>query len=408
MSRHEYYAILDECVSRIRRGESPEACLVDYPSQANDLAPELVITAELVQLPLLEPTPDAVADGYEKMMAALDSRETMTPPANLRALLGDLVSRFNQGQRGFATPALRAAAVVVALVFVIGGFVLTAAADTLPGDALYPVKRSWENARLTLTADDASREALRSEFAKRRREEVRAVQKLGRPAVVDFSGVIESLEADVWQIDGLDVAITDETQVNGVANVGQQATVRAQVENDGFLYALNVVVESPEPLPSTIGPPATAQPTMTPQPVDNTQVTRDQAEPSPTPTPEPTRPQPTSTRAAIDQANEEPTRTPAPSVDGEATDEVRPTNTPLTDSLATSAPRATETRASTEPRPTPTPTTPSPTPTSTRRTVDVAPPTPTPTSATDHTTDPYRTPTPTRDVDTGNWLNHPP
>lgn len=74
-------------------------------------------------------------------------------------------------------PALAAAAIVV-LVF---AGATSAAASSLPGDALYAVKRATEDARVALTFDGSARLALLSELADRRLEELAAVA-LERPS----------------------------------------------------------------------------------------------------------------------------------------------------------------------------------------------------------------------------------
>lgn len=410
MSQPDFYAILDQCVSRMRQGESPEACLADYPSVAGELGPDLVLTAELIHLSPLEPAPQAVEDGYQRMMAAFDHQEEDSPLASLAAFKAILASLFGRPQRGFAAGTQRFAAIAAVILVVAASLVVTASADTLPGDVLYPVKRSWENARLTLTIDDSSREALRSEFERRRREEVQAVQELRRPVVVEFKGVVESVVDDAWQVDGLALTITGDTQMQGDIGLGKSVTVRAQVKDDGSLIALRIVADDTRPV-SRATPAYTPRPTQTSRPAQRAINTPSVVAPSPTPSAEKTRPEPTPTasRNVTDRPTPEPTATRTPSVDraptvdgaptvnGELTREPQPTNTPSTDSLATSAPRATATPVKTDP-----------TPTATRRTSDVAP-TPTATSKPpDRDKVPTPTPTATRNTDTDGRNDRPP
>lgn len=74
-------------------------------------------------------------------------------------------------------PALAAAAV---LVLVIAG-ASSAAASSLPGDALYGLKRATEDVRLALTFDDVARTQLLSELTDRRLEELAEIAK-NRPS----------------------------------------------------------------------------------------------------------------------------------------------------------------------------------------------------------------------------------
>ena len=81
-----------------------------------------------------------------------------------------------RGRFSFVTilrPALAAAAI---LVLVLAG-ATSAAASSLPGDALYAVKRAGEDVRLALTFDDVARTRLLSDFTDRRLEELAEVAK---------------------------------------------------------------------------------------------------------------------------------------------------------------------------------------------------------------------------------------
>jgi len=402
MSQPDFFTILDECVSRVRQGELLEDCLADHPTYSAELASDLTLTAELLHLSQLEPSPRAVENGYQMMMTAFDASKNPSQIAGLTGIIGTLLSAFRRPQPKLATNVLRIAAMAVVLLAVMGTFVLTASADALPGDVLYPVKRSWENARVALTMDDSSRQALRSEYEKRRRDEVQAVQELRRPVVVEFSGVVESIDNEMWQVDGLALTITDDTQVSGLVSIGQRVTVRAQVMNDGTLNALRIVVHSSPIVPGTTRS-ATRQPTATAQPVQGTNVTRNIGATPSSPSTGQTRPEPTPavSRPTTDRPTPESTGTPTPSavdrvptVDGNSTREPQPTSTKDTDSRLTSMPLATETQTKTSP-------------TATRAPVDVAP---TPTATSTSTRDKVATPTATatRNADGRDSNDRPP
>jgi hypothetical protein len=421
MSRLDLIAILDECVSRLRRGDTPESCLVDYPAYAAELAPDLALTADLLQLSPLEPSPDSVSQGYEKMMAALDGQEAWSPLAALPIFAKRLFSPLRRQQQGLALSLLRTVTIVVVLLAVAGSFVVTAAADSLPGDMLYPVKRSWENTRLVLTVDESSRQKLQREFDRRRRSEVEAVIDLRKPVIVEFKGTVESSSEALWLVDGLALVITAGTKIEEPIVLGQKVAVRAQAREDGSLDALKIVGYEIEPRPTAVPtrvPPATetAQPTRraaTPTPMPS--VDEPRAEPTATvkPTEAATRPasiappadEPTPTHQPTERPTHEPTSTHAPSLDRKATEtptrEPHPTETPVNDSLATSVPPATSTPVLRDPTPTHRPSDqlrPSPTATSKPNRE------PTPTHEPAHT----REPTGTRPTDGGDQNIHPP
>ena len=93
-------------------------------------------------------------------------------------LMSEAVTVLAPRRRGFAfrlvlRPALAAAAI---LVLVLAG-ATSAAASSLPGDALYAVKRAAEDVRLALTFDDVARTQLLSELTDRRLEELAEIAK---------------------------------------------------------------------------------------------------------------------------------------------------------------------------------------------------------------------------------------
>ena len=370
MSEPDFYTILDDCLARQRRGEALEVCLADYPAQASELTPVLALSADLLQLPRLEPSSQVFASGYETMMESVSTRERPSWLAKAILLGNSLWSSFNpRGSVGL--PLTMRVAMVFMIVLVAGSaFAVTASADSLPGDALYPVKRSWENTRLALTLSEPSRRALESEFAEERRAEVQAVIELGRPVIVEFQGTLRTT-GEAWMVDGLSVEVDGETEMTGDVTVGQPITVRAQVQTDGKLVGLKIVGKgtgqgSPTDLPSirptdepaftleprptaeqtaTMGPTATLKPTLTREPTATRQPSTNLA----------TRPtaEPTATREPVLTSAATATRETDSALTRELTATPEPTPTPTTKPNDTLTDRATPTR---EQRPTPTPT----------------------------------------------------
>ena len=115
MSQPDLYTILEECISRLSQGESPEVCLADHPAHADALALDLALAAELIHLSPLEPSPNAVADGFQKMMDALDSGRKLSPLVGLPAFIGELVSSLWQKPRELPVNALRIAAIAIVI-----------------------------------------------------------------------------------------------------------------------------------------------------------------------------------------------------------------------------------------------------------------------------------------------------
>jgi hypothetical protein len=213
-------------------------------------------------------------------------------------------------------PLFRAAvtlAIVVSLVILVAGALFTTAADSYPGQALYPVKRFGENLRLSLTSNPAARQDLQTEYLLERRHEVRQVLDAGKRAVLEFRAELEEIGDDYWIIGGLKVMLDSDTLVEGHAAVGALVVVQASSSGDGMLQAIKLQIQAnPLLLTPIISATPTPTPTVTPTPSATPTTT-----PSTTPTPTPTitltaSPTPTETSSPVPMATATPTYTEEP------------------------------------------------------------------------------------------------
>ncbi len=133
------------------------------------------------------------------------------------------------------------AVLVFALMGGIGG-ALAASASSLPGDTLYPVKRSQEGVRLLLAASPDGRAELGSRLAEVRRAEVGRLAEAGRSADVRFLGVLDDLADGVWTVGGLRVIKTVSTTVVGRPQVDVLVEVYGRTQADGTITALRLTV----------------------------------------------------------------------------------------------------------------------------------------------------------------------
>jgi uncharacterized protein DUF5667 len=127
-------------------------------------------------------------------------------------LMSQAVVVLAQKPSRFSFPALLrpALGVAAALVLVLAG-ATSAAASSIPGDALYGVKRATEDVRLALTFDAEARAQLLSELTDRRLEELAEIAKR-RPssaptATQDYADAVEAF-ADA--LDELHNAVSEE------------------------------------------------------------------------------------------------------------------------------------------------------------------------------------------------------
>lgn len=221
------YEAFDDCLAQLSAGEPVDACLHRYPDLADELRPMLE-AAQLAQAASRVPHHVQVRSRARFLAAAAQRR---SPHSN--ALVGLL-------RRSLST------ALALFVGFVLGATGLYyASASTLPGDRLYPFKRTLENVRIQLAVDPASRLQLEQEYSRRREHETEALLSEGRSEEVTFSGVLASRIGSEWQVGGFTVRVTDDAEVVGDPRIGFYVDVTAELR-EGALTALKIVVQEKE------------------------------------------------------------------------------------------------------------------------------------------------------------------
>ncbi|MBI2866078.1 MAG: hypothetical protein HYX99_01785, partial [Chloroflexi bacterium] len=149
---------LNQCLDLLAGGASLEECLARYPAQREELEPLLRAALTLRRSSTMPLRPGFREEGRARVLGAL---------AALRARR----RAPNPGQ-GWAW---RGALASLLIVFLLGGQVVRASAQSLPGDTLYSVKRAVEQVRLTLALSPEARAQVSREFADQRTQELVAV-----------------------------------------------------------------------------------------------------------------------------------------------------------------------------------------------------------------------------------------
>jgi hypothetical protein len=145
---------LSACLDRLLAGATVEECLRLYPSLARDLEPLLRTASTLLQTTAsVSPTPEVRARVLANVLAGGQERR----PRGRRGVLG---------WRPWMLAPLAAALLGVAVWGVSG-----AAAQSLPGDPLYPVKTWQERITLTLTPSPGGKARLAATLGQRRAQE---------------------------------------------------------------------------------------------------------------------------------------------------------------------------------------------------------------------------------------------
>lgn len=271
----------DACLSDLQDGMGLEDVLSRYPAAlAAELRPMLE-AAQFAQLAAdAQPRPEAELASRGRFLALGREVRRQHKSGFLAWLFGPAPAAVRR-----RTFALQAAS----LVFIAGTLLgvattVNAAGSALPGDLLYGLKLTIEDAQLALAPEPASRQDLRDQFDARRVEEVQQLLAERRESGVDFVGDIQVQDGERWIVSGVPVQVTgalgqgfgidQRVRVVGRTNPAADAVVAERVDR------LAVPTLVPTLAPAT----ATSQPTATPTVTVTRQPTRT-AEPSETPSP---------------------------------------------------------------------------------------------------------------------------
>jgi hypothetical protein len=213
---------LEACLQAMEKGESMESALKRFPRFASDLRPLLETAWAARTLRQSEIPGRVAARGRSRLLAAA---------AALRA-------------RNAASPRLKPSwryaltvLAVVAFLVLSGNGLLVASARSLPGDMLYPVKRSMETTQLNLVANPGQKQALQQQFSQRRVEETKSLITIKRVILVDFDGMVSDQTQDGWVVSGIPVVVNAQTQVIGQIIIGQETEVSGMTQSNGWVLA---------------------------------------------------------------------------------------------------------------------------------------------------------------------------
>ncbi|MGB3717750.1 MAG: DUF5667 domain-containing protein [Candidatus Promineifilaceae bacterium] len=300
--------ILDECLASLQAGDSLESCLNRYPEHAEELKPLLEMAQTVQSIPIPQARPEAVQAGRQQMLSVVTAKGGSQPVS--KSLFARYAEQIIVRITGKENPDMilmtRFAAAMLIAILAFGGWgVTSASADAIPGDLLYPVKTTMENARLLLTTDPSAREELQQEIQERRRLEIQEAIQAGRETDVRFQGELLAFDENSWVVGGLRVMVDNNTVITGQPVIGALVNVNASITPDGNLLAQMLTVEGlTPPYP---GPGATSLPMPTHEPTH-----MPTHEPTHMPTHEPTNMPPMPTHEPTHMPTHEPTNMPTP------------------------------------------------------------------------------------------------
>ena len=152
-----FSTLVEDCLQRLDQGEDLLDLLVDFPDQADQLQPLLLVAMASRSFPLPVPSQTAQHLGRNQLLAEMNRleikgafREKSTIPPHSR-LLGRLAGAVRAGGFNRLAYSYRLASVFLVLILTGGFYTLNASASSQPGDLLYSLKLRMEQAGLVLS-----------------------------------------------------------------------------------------------------------------------------------------------------------------------------------------------------------------------------------------------------------------
>ncbi len=235
------YEALEVCLNALETGADLGAVLKRFPDLQDELRPLLEASQKAKMLAISEVPEKALRGGRMRVLQhAAEMRRATSKPRRRWSM--------------FAFPRL-ATSLAIALIFLLSGTGLVSASNSaLPGDSLYPVKRTWEDVRLVLVVNPTSREHLEDQYEQERLHEVDELLVEKRPETITFAGMVTDQIGDQWVVSGIAVQITPNSQLPLVpVMVGSSIMVRGRTNAQGFVEAERVTyLETDLALPTVV------------------------------------------------------------------------------------------------------------------------------------------------------------
>jgi len=225
------YEALEDCLQALETGADIESVLERYPQLADELRPILEASIQADSMAAPSVPEDAMRRGRARVLQhAAEMRESTRKPS----------------KSIFSLPRL-ATSLALALIFVLSGTGLVrASSGAIPGDNLYPVKRSWEGIRLLLAFSPEIREELEDAFEQERVHEVDELLAEGRHEAVAFAGLVTEQDGDYWVVSGIPVQITPESHLPlSPVTIGASIVVEGHTNLHGFVEAARIKLLEP-------------------------------------------------------------------------------------------------------------------------------------------------------------------
>ena len=236
------YEALEVCLNALETGADLELVLRRFPDLQDELRP-LLEAAQKAKILSISGVPEkALRGGKMRVLQHAAEMRKVAPKPRRRWSM-------------FAFPRLATSLIIAFILLLSGTGLVSASNSALPGDSLYPVKRTWEDVRLVLVINPTSREHLEDQYEQERLHEVDELLVEKRPETITFTGKVTDQIGDQWTVSGIAVQITPSSQLPLVpVAVGSSIMVRGRTNVQGFVEAERVTFLGSELVLPTVVP----------------------------------------------------------------------------------------------------------------------------------------------------------
>lgn len=219
------YDALEACLLAIEEGANLDQVLNEYPEIKDDLQPLLEMAIQSKKLQVGE-IPADIMNRSRTQVLSQAARLPSTPEKPIGILM--------------SLPRLATAILLVLILILTGSSLISASAQSLPGDQLYPVKRAVENVRLGITFNPTSHQHIEASFQERRLSEVQQLIKLRRSEMVSFDAQVLKQGDDRWLVGDIIVVLTPETTIIGEIIPGMVVEIEGITQPEGWVLASEI------------------------------------------------------------------------------------------------------------------------------------------------------------------------
>ncbi len=227
----ELHDALENCLQAIERGATVEAALRRYPKLARELRPLLLAAVSARDAARLHVPLDVRRRGRSMLQQrAAELEESRVSPRRIIPFF----------------PRLAITGIVAAALVLTSTGLVSASSASIPGDQLYPVKRTWESVQLLFVFNPQQHDLMESSFEQERLDEISELLGKRKAESITFSGILARQPNGGWAVSGIPVSMSGSTSLPSSSLVdGLPISISGTTRPDGMVEAQQIQVLQP-------------------------------------------------------------------------------------------------------------------------------------------------------------------